>query len=253
MKKTLLSFLVVGGLMVSAASAQILKITYDRTQGTNSFDGTESSIHMHSGAGVDGGNAWTFTTGSWGDPASPGQMTLVGNLWEINVNLASYYGNPQGTNVTRIGIVFRESGPCGSFGGVTTNCKEGKDGSNSDIFVDIAGTTVTSSFAGVTASFVSSAANGQNTNFNLTTFPNPFNQTANIGFNLKNSENVSVIVYNAIGQPVKVLNNGRMNAGANILTWDGTNGQNNAVANGVYFVRIVAGTKSETRQLMLVK
>ena len=240
--------------MVSAASAQILKITYDRTQGTNSFDGTETSIHMHSGAGINGGAAWAHGTGNWGDPASPGAMTKVGNLWEININLANYYPSPAaGSNITIIGLVFRESGPCGGFGGVATGCKEGKDGSNSDIFLNIAGTTVTSSFAGVTASFVTGAQNGENNNFNLNTFPNPFNQTANIGFNLKNSENVSVIVYNTIGQPVKVLNNSRMNAGANILTWDGTNGQNNEVANGVYFVRIVAGAKSETRQLMLVK
>lgn len=260
MKKTLLSCLVVGGLMVSAASAQILKITYDRTQGTSSFDGTETSIHIHSGAGVSGGPAFTHVTGAWGDPASPGAMTQVGNLWEINIDLASYYPSPAaGSNITSIGMVFRESGPCGGFGGTSGNCKEGKDVNNQDIIMNISGTTITvtnqagTPFAGVTGSFVTSAANGQNTNFNLNTFPNPFNQTANIGFNLNNSENVSVIVYNTIGQPVKVLNNSRLNAGANILTWDGTNGQNQAVANGVYFVRIVAGAKSETRQLMLVK
>jgi 1,4-alpha-glucan branching enzyme len=108
-----------------------ITIVYDATQGTSALEGA-SSVHMHSGAILEeNGTGWENVVGDWGDPNSPGKMTSLGdNKWEIKITPRSYYGVPDGTPIYRLGMVFRESGPCQS-------CAEGKNDENSDIFVDL--------------------------------------------------------------------------------------------------------------------
>ncbi len=125
-----------------------ITITYDASQGTTGLIGA-SRVFMHSGVILSGpsGTSWQHVVGNWGDPNSPGEMTEVAtDVWEITITPRDYYAQAGLTNdavVYRLGMVFREAGPCGGFGGNNTSCKEGKNDSNQDIFVNLA----TSSFA----------------------------------------------------------------------------------------------------------
>jgi glycosidase len=118
-----------------------VKIIYDATQGTSNLTGV-SSVYMHAGVILSGptGTSWQNVVGNWGQNNGVGQMTAVQgqpNKWEITITPRSYFNVTAGVAIYRIGMVFREAGPCGGAGGVSTPCKEGKSATNQDIFIDV--------------------------------------------------------------------------------------------------------------------
>lgn len=84
-------------------------------------------------------------------------------------------------------------------------------------------------------------------------FPNPFNPVTNIKFSLKEAAPVSIDIYNVAGQKVKTLVNGKAKAGANQVTWNGTDNNGKKVASGVYFYRMSSGKYSSTKKMVLMK
>ena len=120
-----------------------VKIIYDATQGTSGLEGA-SSVHIHTGVILSGptGTGWENVPTEWGNPNSPGQMIRVSgetNKWEFTFpgTIREFYGVANGVDIYRLGLVFRESGPCGDFNGNSNPCAEGKDQNNADIFVDL--------------------------------------------------------------------------------------------------------------------
>ncbi len=79
-------------------------------------------------------------------------------------------------------------------------------------------------------------------------YPNPFNPTTNIDFALPESAQVSLEVYNMLGQQVATLENGYLSAGQHSVTFDGS-----SLSSGVYLYRLQAGNQVLTRTLTLVK
>ncbi|MBN2708593.1 MAG: T9SS type A sorting domain-containing protein [Calditrichaceae bacterium] len=81
-------------------------------------------------------------------------------------------------------------------------------------------------------------------------YPNPFNPVCTISFNIPVSENVTLEVYNTLGQKVAtILKNKSLRAGAHVYKFNGSN-----LSSGVYFYKLVAGDQySETRKMMLLK
>jgi len=89
-------------------------------------------------------------------------------------------------------------------------------------------------------------------------YPNPFNPTTQIRFDLPVNMQVSITVFNLLGQEVQHLaNNEPMEAGVHEVTFDGSN-----MASGVYFYRIMAnGTEDQgvvtnyqtVKKMLLVK
>lgn len=119
---------------------QQVTIVYDATQGNAGLVGS-SSVFMHSGIVTSSasGTTWSNVVGQWGNPASPGQMTSLGsNKWQITITPRTYYSIPTGVSAFRLGMVFREGGPCGGFGGVAADCKKGGTSpSGGDIFLNV--------------------------------------------------------------------------------------------------------------------
>ncbi|MDP2187101.1 MAG: S8 family serine peptidase [Sphingobacteriaceae bacterium] len=114
-----------------------LRVYFDALLGGNLAQTT--SIHMHSGASIDPNFGWQYVVGDWGNPASPGQMTSLGNgKWSLAMNPVAYFNQapngpmPAGSSIDNIGMVFRESGPCGGSG---VPCLEQKDGIGEDIYI----------------------------------------------------------------------------------------------------------------------
>lgn len=64
-------------------------------------------------------------------------------------------------------------------------------------------------------------------------YPNPFNPTTDVLFSIKNSSNVTISVYNVLGQLVNTLVDEQMNAGNYSVKWDASN-----LANGIYYIKM---------------
>ncbi len=91
-------------------------------------------------------------------------------------------------------------------------------------------------------------------NFDLgQNYPNPFNPTTEISFSLPTSCEVSLNVYNAVGQKVATLVDGRLSAGYHTITWDGRGSNGQSAATGVYFYRLLAEEFSDSKKMVLLK
>src|SRR4030066_231281 len=83
--------------------------------------------------------------------------------------------------------------------------------------------------------------------------PNPFNTTTEISYSISVDEHVYLVIYNIMGQKVKILVNEKMTAGLHRIIWDGRNDVGEVVASGIYFYSIKAGTYAETKKMTLLK
>jgi hypothetical protein len=86
-------------------------------------------------------------------------------------------------------------------------------------------------------------------------YPNPFNPSTQIEFALAHDTPASLIIYDVIGQRVRTLLQASddIRAGYHTLTWDGTDEQDRAVGNGLYFYRLVTPAFQRTGKMMLIK
>jgi hypothetical protein len=83
--------------------------------------------------------------------------------------------------------------------------------------------------------------------------PNPFNPTTVISFSLPEAAHVTLDVYNIMGQRVATLLEERMAAGRHTVTWNGRTHDGRQATSGVYLYKIVAGSHTETRKMLLLK
>ena len=96
---------------------------------------------------------------------------------------------------------------------------------------------------------ITSDKNNVPININLQqNFPNPFNSSATIIFNINEAEHVDLKIYNVAGQELETLLNSTLSAGEHKIIW-----QPKALPSGVYFYRLQVGTFSETKKLILQK
>jgi hypothetical protein len=79
-------------------------------------------------------------------------------------------------------------------------------------------------------------------------FPNPFNPSTMIRFGLPQAKQVSIKVYNLVGQTVATLFDGRKEAGTHELRFDAS-----SLTSGVYLLRVQAGNSVSVRQMILLK
>jgi M6 family metalloprotease-like protein len=84
-------------------------------------------------------------------------------------------------------------------------------------------------------------------------FPNPFNPTTNISYNLISNDKVTVTIHDMLGKLVKVLIDKNQNAGFNSINWNGTNVKNELVAGGVYIYTIESGNSVFSKKMVLLK
>jgi hypothetical protein len=89
-------------------------------------------------------------------------------------------------------------------------------------------------------------------NINLTNFPNPFNPSTTISFNLSIEQNepYELSIYNLKGQKVKQFS--IFNSQCSIV-WDGADQNNKPVSSGVYFAKLKAGNQVAVRKMLLIK
>ncbi len=84
-------------------------------------------------------------------------------------------------------------------------------------------------------------------------YPNPFNPSTTIRYQLPEQTRVKLVVYNTLGQTVRVLVNSDRPAGYHQAVWDGRNDQGVQVASGIYLFRFEAGSYQQVRKMVLLK
>ncbi len=88
----------------------------------------------------------------------------------------------------------------------------------------------------------------------MNNYPNPFNPVTKMRFALPKSENVTIVIYNVLGQKVKTLvSNQKFRAGIRTFKWNGTNDQGMRVGSGTYIYRIKMGNYVSSKKMTLIK
>ncbi|MFQ5637067.1 MAG: T9SS type A sorting domain-containing protein [bacterium] len=79
-------------------------------------------------------------------------------------------------------------------------------------------------------------------------YPNPFNPSTTITYSIPNESQVTLKIYNLLGQQVATLLDEKQSAGAHTVIFDASH-----LASGYYVYRLQAGKSVETRKMMLLK
>jgi hypothetical protein len=83
-------------------------------------------------------------------------------------------------------------------------------------------------------------------------YPNPFNPETTIKYQLPEAGEVTLEIYNMLGQVVNTLVNDYQTAGRYVIQWDATNNNGQSLSSGVYFYRINAGEEFHSIKKMLL-
>jgi subtilisin family serine protease len=87
-------------------------------------------------------------------------------------------------------------------------------------------------------------------------YPNPFNPTTTISFQMPEAGNVSLKIFNIVGQVVRDLESGYLSPGSYQTVWDATDNFGNPVASGIYFYQLSVQGEANltlTRKMMMMK
>ena len=79
-------------------------------------------------------------------------------------------------------------------------------------------------------------------------FPNPFNQSTSISFEIPRDSPVTIELYSILGQKIRTLTKMKYSGGRHVLTVDGSD-----LPNGIYLYKMSAGGFSSAKRLLLVK
>lgn len=84
-------------------------------------------------------------------------------------------------------------------------------------------------------------------------YPNPFNPSTTINFNINEEEEVKLEIYNLKGQRVKVENFGNLSKGQHSHVWNAVDASNKQLPSGIYFSKINIGNKYYFNKMILMK
>jgi hypothetical protein len=84
-------------------------------------------------------------------------------------------------------------------------------------------------------------------------YPNPFNPTTTIVYQLPIASDVQLVVYDILGQKIKTIVNERLERGRFKVTWDGRNDAGLSVSSGIYMFRFEAADFTKIHKMTLLK
>lgn len=104
-------------------------------------------------------------------------------------------------------------------------------------------------FGDTTLTAISNSGNEIPVKFSLyQNFPNPFNPSTNISFDLPEPSFITLSVYGVKGQKITVLVNEKLNSGRFTYNWDGGRSPS-----GIYFYKLESGGFTQVRKMLLIK
>lgn len=84
-------------------------------------------------------------------------------------------------------------------------------------------------------------------------YPNPFNPNTSIQFSIAKTEQVKIVVYNAVGSIVKILVDEELRIGSYRAAWDATDALGNLVASGIYYYKLQTPSVTLTKKMVLIR
>jgi len=84
-------------------------------------------------------------------------------------------------------------------------------------------------------------------------YPNPFNPTTQIRFDLPEMTDATITIYNMVGQVVRTFEMSSLSSGFHSVTWNATNDFGQQVSAGVYFYQLQSKEFVKTRKMILLK
>ena len=84
-------------------------------------------------------------------------------------------------------------------------------------------------------------------------YPNPFNPVTNITYDIASATDVTLEIYNVMGQRVRTLAQGSHEPGRYRVMWNATNDYGQSLSSGMYIYRIQAGDFVSVKKLILMK
>ncbi|MFB3844280.1 MAG: T9SS type A sorting domain-containing protein [Candidatus Cloacimonadaceae bacterium] len=183
----------------------------------------------------------------WSEPISLNkvetpQLANMKPMWVYPADKVKYVTTTDDRKVGKLALMFYDDLSWGAYN------IEGPVGQNSGGYVKFCELNITFPNFESNEDHVAPALS-----FLKNNYPNPFNSETTIRFTLPKKGNANLSIYNTKGQLVKTLHNGMTKAGETSLTWNGTDNQNQRVSNGIYFYKLNANGKVETRKMMLLK
>jgi hypothetical protein len=83
--------------------------------------------------------------------------------------------------------------------------------------------------------------------------PNPFNPETQIAYQLPEAGQVTVSIYDLLGQKIHTLVSDHRPAGNHTVTWNGRDAAGRSVSSGIYFYRFESAGLTKTRRMLLLK
>lgn len=84
-------------------------------------------------------------------------------------------------------------------------------------------------------------------------YPNPFNPLTTIEFSVPYKSEVSIDIFNILGQKVLTPVNCELSPGDYTVTWNGTDSENNQLSSGIYIYQLKAGNFIQTKRMQLIR
>ncbi len=153
-----------------------------------------------------------------------------------NVDFGVYYPGFYGYDLATYGIGF--SSATGDFGW----------------YIDLAGYTIGSETVGDIGTLVGIHEDIlQPESYFLGNYPNPFNPSTIIQYEIPERSSVELIIYDISGRKVQTLVSGIQSPGRYSMSWDGTNNVGKPVGGGMYFASLQVGNTSHVVKMLLLK
>jgi len=84
-------------------------------------------------------------------------------------------------------------------------------------------------------------------------YPNPFNPSTTFRYYLKEKAFVKLVIYDLLGQKIKILVDESQDRGIKDISWDGRDLRGKPAASGIYVYRLEAGNFVQSRKMILLK
>ena len=84
-------------------------------------------------------------------------------------------------------------------------------------------------------------------------YPNPYNSTVNIKYDLQSPSNVKIAIHDILGREIKILLNTTQLPGSKMIQWDSTDNSGDKVAAGIYLYSVEIDGLRDLRKIIYLK
>jgi len=186
-----------------------------------------------------------FSEGNW-------KTVIFDNFVPIDADKEYYAGYVVSSNGGLLPATYRDNGPNvegGAYIKIGGNWTP-LNATTFDFNFCIQGIAISTNPSGIDENMVTISTNILNENY-----PNPFNPSTTISYNLAEDSDVELTIYNLKGQRVKqLISIDQLLAGQHSVEWNGTDDTGKNVSSGIYLYKLKAGDKyTSTKKMILLK